>query len=132
VEHRCGQRIELTIPASLEGVGMTRLETHTENVSLSGVLLRMPTSVRIPPLVLVQLKDGNSQRRYRVLAHLTRRMSDRAAFEWARFAPRAIRLLINAERAAPPRCSAPWPVDGLSIHRPFLVSVSAEQACLHL
>ena len=98
MEHRWGQRIPVRIPVLIGGPGVTPRRACTENLSLSGVLLRITASELVPPTTCVQfrLPDTRVPRRS-VRAYVVRQLPGFIALEWAQFAPEIIRFLLRED-----------------------------------
>ena len=97
MEHRWGARFECRIPVLIEAASCGRVQAHTQNLSLSGAFLGISLTTELPTAVSVRFEPASGARHQhrRVLAYVIRRTTEGVALEWAEFAPRTIRSILN-------------------------------------
>ncbi len=115
MEHRCGYRRSVSIPAQvITGEGL-KVQVEVRNISASGAWVRSPSSLPLDARIVVQFATHDSSRqRPTVLAQVVRRNEEGVGLEWTEFSPDPIRRLLrqlSLERArhegrAPRRVSA--------------------------
>lgn len=102
MEHRWGRRIALRSPVRLIGATGDPVIGQTENISISGALVRTARPVSLGALVELEfvLPGRLGREPDCVAAHVVRRTRDGAAIEWSDLAPRTVRALLVPEDAS--------------------------------
>ena len=98
MEHRWGHRVCCHIPVRVECAFHGQFGAIAENLSLSGVYLRIGKFGPLPSTILIRFETAIAapRMRRRIVAHVIRQTPEGIGLEWTDFAPLAIRHHIEA------------------------------------
>jgi hypothetical protein len=94
---RWGQRIAVEIPVQVAAHASPAIHGHLKNVSLSGALVEADHELRLHAYIEISIrltKTGCSV--IRVMARVTRKLTDAVGVEWCEFAPSDVKDLLRS------------------------------------